>query len=59
MTDRDMIYISVKRFEELIRTEVETQLLKTAYKTMKPYDFEKVLEAMFGARYDDGGTVNG
>lgn len=48
--DHDHITISVDRFAELVTTEVTVYMLKRIYRAVESYNFDKVLEAMFGPR---------
>jgi len=48
--DLDHVTISVDRFSELITAEVTVDMLKSIYHAVESYNFDKVLEAMFGPR---------
>lgn len=52
VTERELI-VAVSRYERLIETEAKYWMLRDAYKTLKSYDFDKLLEVFFGKREDE------
>ena len=47
----DTVCIPRTRYDELIRAEMEREILFHAYQQMNHYDLEKVLEAVFNPKF--------
>lgn len=47
----DTIRIPRTRYDELVRAEMEREILFHAYQTMDKYDIEHVLDAVFNAKF--------
>ena len=45
------VCISRTRYDELVRAEMEREILFHAYQTMDKYDIEHVLDAVFNAKF--------
>lgn len=45
------VCINCSRYDELLRAEMEREILFHAYQTMDKYDIEHVLDAVFNAKF--------
>ena len=45
------VCINRSRYDELVRAEMEREILFHAYQTMDKYDIEHVLDAVFNAKF--------
>lgn len=51
LIDENVVYVFRTRYDDLIRAEMEREILFHAYQQMNHYDLEKVLDAVFNPKF--------